>query len=194
MFKQKTYHETDLIEGCVKQDRLCQQKLYALYHKKFYAICLRYTKEIEEAEDMLQEGFVKIFFNIKQFTGSGSFEGWMKRIIINTAIEFYRKKVIMYPVTDFEPEEGTSPEGEVQIELQANDLLKMIHELPTGYRTVFNLYAIEGYSHKEIAEMLGISEGTSKSQLARARVILQQQVNDLNKNETKSVRSSNQID
>lgn len=183
-----------MIEGCVKQDRLCQQKLYELYHKKFYAICLRYTKEIEEAEDMLQEGFVKIFFNIKQFTGSGSFEGWMKRIIINTAIEFYRKKVIMYPVTDFEPEEGTSPEGEVQIELQANDLLKMIQELPTGYRTVFNLYAIEGYSHKEIAEMLGISEGTSKSQLARARVILQQQVNDLNKNETKSVRSSNQID
>lgn len=158
-----------------------------MYKRKFYAICMRYTHEIAEAEDILQDGFVKIFKNIENYAGAGSFEGWMKRIVVNTAIEYFRKRTNLYSISDYEHADAMSYDEHTMENIAAQDILKLIQELPMGYRTVFNLYAIEGFSHKEIGDMLEISEGTSKSQLARARAILQQKVNELFKNEKKNI-------
>lgn len=158
-----------------------------MYKRRFYAICMRYTHDMAEAEDILQDGFVRIFKNIDSFTRAGSFEGWMKRIIVNTAIEYFRKRTNLYSITEFEYAESVSYDEQTIENIAAGDILKLIQELPIGYRTVFNLYAIEGFSHKEIGDMLEISEGTSKSQLARARGILQQKVNDLFNNEKKNI-------
>lgn len=158
-----------------------------MYKRKFYAICMRYTHDMAEAEDILQDGFVKIFKSMDSFTRAGSFEGWMKRIIVNTAIEYFRKRTNLYSITEFEHAESVSYDEQTIENIAAGDILKLIKELPIGYRTVFNLYAIEGFSHKEIGDMLEISEGTSKSQLARARGILQQKVNDLFNNEKKNI-------
>jgi RNA polymerase sigma factor (sigma-70 family) len=158
-----------------------------MYKRRFYAICMRYTHDMAEAEDILQDGFVKIFKSIDRFTRAGSFEGWMKRIIVNTAIEYFRKRTNLYSITEFEYAESVSYNEQTIENIAAGDILKLIQELPIGYRTVFNLYAIEGFSHKEIGDMLEISEGTSKSQLARARGILQQKVNDLFDNEKKNI-------
>jgi len=141
-------------------------------------LSLQYSGDTDEARDILQEGFIKIFENLEKFNHEGSFEGWMRRIIVNTALEKYRNRYYLTRVDDIEAGEEpvTDPGTEDFAGLEAYDLLKMIMELPPKYRMVFNLYAIEGYSHKEIGEMLRISEGTSKSNLSRARDILQRKV------------------
>lgn len=139
-------------------------------------VCARYAKDNFEAEDMLQVGFVKVFEKITDYKGDGSFEGWVRRIMVNTSIEFYRKNARMFPMVDI----NHAPESPVQenqmARMNMNDLLSVIRKLSPGYRLIFNMYAIEGFSHKEIAKELGISEGTSKSQLARARAILQENI------------------
>lgn len=163
-------------QGCKKQDRKAQAELYELFSRKMFVICQRYAQTTLEAEDILQNGFVKIFTKHHLYDEKGSLEGWIKRIMVNTAIEHYRKNKTL----TFETLEGTH-ENYTHSELPSThvsykDLLNLIRELPAGYRAVFNLYAIEGYSHKEIAEMLGISESGSKSQLSRARQLLQQKL------------------
>jgi RNA polymerase sigma-70 factor (ECF subfamily) len=168
--------ESDLIAGCLEGNRRMQEELYKRFSPRMYAVSLRYAGNAEEAEDILQEAFVKVFKKLDSFRAEGSFEGWVRRIFVNTAIEHFRRKRYMMPVT--EKEENTI-EGKylsVLDDLAARDIMLLVQELSPGYRTVFNLYVVEGYTHKEIADMLGISEGTSKSQLSRAKVILQEMV------------------
>ena len=169
----------DIIKGCVSGKRQYQAILYKQYAKKMFGISLLYTKNHTEAEDVVQEGFVKIFLNIKQFDNRGSFEGWMRKIMINTALEKYRKQRRLYAVNDIEPYINDISYDDVISDLSAADLLKLVHELSPQYRIVFTLYAIEGFSHKEIAKELGITESTSKSNLSRARIILKEKVEKL---------------
>jgi len=169
-------NESDLIQGCIAGNRRMQEQLYQRFSSRMYAVCLRYAGNAEEAEDILQEGFIKIFKKLDSFRSEGSFEGWIRRIFVNTAIEHFRRKRYLQPVT--EKEENTI-EGKylsVLDELAEQDILSLVQDLSPGYRTVFNMYVVEGYTHKEIADLLGISEGTSKSQLSRAKVILQELV------------------
>lgn len=166
----------ELIESCKNNNREAQYKLYQLLSGKMFAVCLRYAKHREAAEDLLQEGFVKVFTNIDKFRGEGSFEGWVRRIIVNTAVEHYRKSTKMYPMVNVDDVNKDIPWTDTGDELELEDLMNMINKLSHGYKTIFNLYVVEGYSHKEIGEMLEISEGTSKSQLARARYLLMEMV------------------
>ena len=178
--------DDELITGCRAGKRDLQKALYMRFSAKMLGVCLRYTKNREEAEDVLQDGFVKVFHHLSQYTGTGSFEGWIRRIMVNSALEHIRKKKIVYSHTDVQNlEDDCLLDAEVMSKMAVQDLLALIRELSPGYQIVFNLYAIEGYPHKEIAEMLDISEGTSKSQLARARKILQEK---LNKNVVSKVR------
>lgn len=173
-------NELQLIAGVKEGKREAQKMLYEQYARKMYSICLRYTSDPDYAQDLLQDGFVKVFTHINTFQEKGSFEGWLKRIFINLALENLRKnKSIIQAsddiqnipdVVDSETEDGQG------YQISETELLRMIQDLPRGYSTVFNLYAIEDYSHKEIAEMLDISEGTSRSQYVRARQILQDKV------------------
>ena len=167
-----------IIKGCLSGSRRDQELLYRRHSSKLYAVCLQYSGNDEEAKDILQEGFMKVFENLHHYKHEGSFEGWLRKIVVNTALEKYRKRNHLYRVDDIDmiDEPEAMPDTEDYSGLQAVDLLYMIRELPPKYRMVFNLYAIEGYSHKEIAEMLNISEGTSKSNLSRARAILQKKV------------------
>ena len=153
-----------------------QALLYHRYAPKMYGVCLRYASCADEANDMLQEGFIKIFSRINSYRGDGPLEAWMRRIITNTAIEHLRKKTYMQPIT--ETEEDTIEDNDLSVldTLSQKDIINLIQTLPTGYRTVFNLKELEGHTHKEIAKLLDISEGTSKSQFSRARMILQEKV------------------
>lgn len=169
--------ESDLIKGCLEGDRRAQEYLYQRFSPKMYGVCLRYAGKAEDAQDILQDGFVKIFKNLHMYRGDGSFEGWIRRIFVNTAIEHYRRQVNLYPVTENHENLLETKEISAFDSLSVKDLMKIIQQLSPGYRTVFNLYVVEGYSHKEIAEMIGISEGTSKSQLARAKGVLQNIIN-----------------
>jgi RNA polymerase sigma factor (sigma-70 family) len=170
-----------LIAGCLQNKREEQYKLYQLMSRKMFAVCLRYAKDRESAEDILQEGFVKVFNSLEKFRGDGSFEGWVRRIMVNTAVEYYRKNVKMYPIISIEERVVETEFDTIGDDLEVADIYKMIENLSPGYKTVFNLYIVEGYSHKEIAEMLKISEGTSKSQLARARYLLMEMVEKNNR-------------
>jgi RNA polymerase sigma-70 factor (ECF subfamily) len=162
---------------------MAQKKLYDLFSPGMYGVCLMYSRDSEEAKDILQEGFIKIFQKLKQYSGKGSFEGWMRRIFINSALERYRvKQSVLMVDKDMEVLAGEVDEN-ITGQLSANDLLSMIRELSPQYKVVFNLYAIEGYSHKEISKKLNISEGTSKSNLSRARSILQDKLMKLQKRE-----------
>jgi len=164
--------EQELIDGCRRGDRSFQHALYERYCRKMLVVCLRYSKTTAEAEDILQEGFVKVFHALKDFRQESKLETWITRIMVNTALNSQRKKLYLYPMVDVE--EMDLPEDEVSISgIHFSQLLEMIQSLPQGCQVVFNLFAIEGYNHKEIGEMLGISEGTSKSQYARARSLLQ---------------------
>jgi RNA polymerase sigma factor (sigma-70 family) len=164
--------EQELIEGCRSGDRSSQRALYERYSRKMLVVCLRYSKTTAEAEDILQEGFVKVFHALKDFRQESKLETWITRIMVNTALNSQRKKLYLYPMVDVQ--EIDLPEDEVSISgIHFSQLLEMIQSLPQGCQVVFNLFAIEGYNHKEIGEMLGISEGTSKSQYARARSLLQ---------------------
>jgi len=168
----------NIISGCLNGNRRDQELLYRRHSAKLYAVCLQYSGNDEEARDILQEGFIKIFANLIHYKFEGSFEGWMRKIMVNTALERYRSKYNLYRVDDIEAlqEFDAEPDTEDYAGLEASDLLEIIRELPPKYRMVFNLYAIEGYSHKEISKMVNISEGTSKSNLSRARIILQRRV------------------
>jgi RNA polymerase sigma factor (sigma-70 family) len=177
--------EQELIERCVRREPAAQKRLYDTFSAKMYALCCRYVKNSMEAEDVLVTAFTKILEKIGQYKGDGSFEGWIRRIVVNESLTFLRKNRLMYLETDLEAANYEPDYQTISNHLEAEDLLNMIQELPAGYRIVFNLYAIDGYSHKEIAEQLGISENTSKSQLSRARTFLQKILaqHDLNINQ-----------
>jgi len=171
-----------LIQGCKEQDRDAQEKLYHKFAPKFFTLCLKYSSNYEQAKDTLQEGFIRIFQNISQYKGKGTFEGWMTRIIINTALKEYQNKSVFLSITDDFMEE---PEVEVdEDELTVEYLIQLVQELPERYRLVFNLYVMEGYAHKEIAKMLNITEGTSKSNLSRARQKLKERLENVNKDKS----------
>lgn len=156
-----------------------QEELYKRFSPKMYAVCLRYATDAEEARDLLQEGFIKIFKNLGKFRQEGSFEGWVRRVFVNTAIENYRRRVNLNSITERDEVKIEDGSWNALENLAEKDIVQLVQELSPGYRTVFNMYVIEGYSHKEIADLLGITEGTSKSQLARAKGILQRKVNEL---------------
>lgn len=166
----------ELIKGCKAGKIKDQERLYNLFSEELFGVCLYYTKDYTEAEDILHDGFIKIFQHISSFRYKGSFEGWMRKIIINTALEKFRKEKHLHLIRDID-ERIEDPVAEDIINTITNkELVSLIQKLSPRYRLVFNLYVIEGYSHKEISKKLGISEGTSKSNLARARVILQKNV------------------
>jgi RNA polymerase sigma factor (sigma-70 family) len=162
-----------LIHGCKNNDTKAQEQLYRLFSSKLFAICLKYSRNYAEAEDNLQDGFLIIFDKIHQYNFKGSFEGWIKRIMINNVLQQYRKVTFLELTTENISEE---PEVEIDDSVSLEFLMKIIQELPDRYRLVFNLYVIDGYSHGDIAEMLEISTGTSKSNLSRARMILKEKI------------------
>jgi RNA polymerase sigma factor (sigma-70 family) len=170
------HNEADLIEGCIRGDRKMQYELYERFAPKMFGVCLRYASNNEEAEDILQEGFIKVFKKMGSYRSEGSFEGWIRRIFVNTAIEHFRRKTHLQPITEKEENTVEGKYLSVLDSLAEKDIVQLVQQLSPGYRTVFNMYVIEGYSHKQIAEQLGISEGTSKSQLSRAKQILQELV------------------
>ena len=168
--------EKELIRGCIREDKSCQKALFLQYAGKMLTICRRYARHQAEAEDMLQDSFVKIFANLNQFNFQGSFEGWIRRIVVNNALKNIKKSSFKNEQIGVEtlPEKSTEPI--VFAQLNEEVLLNLIKELPEGYRFVFNLYAIEGFSHQEIAEQLGIEASTSRSQLVKARKLLQNKI------------------
>lgn len=166
-----------IIRGCQKGDSKSQRELYLYFKDKMFGICLRYAGNYDDAEDIVQDGFIKIFQKINQFRFEGAFEGWVRRIMVNTALEKYRMHCQIININDNLKEVDESSMFETNSDITVKELMKFVQELSPKYRLVFNLYAIEGYSHKEISEMLDISEGTSKSNLSRARAILQERVN-----------------
>ncbi|TDG35451.1 RNA polymerase sigma factor [Pedobacter changchengzhani] len=175
------YTLDDLMTGCKAGDRKMQELLYKQTAPKMLAICMRYAKDRMEAEDVLQMGYIKIFQKIEDFRGDGSFEGWMRRIMVHTAIESYRKNSRALKIVEIDAgyEQIPADSGnylEAFSTLGMKDLMKIIQKLADGYRIVFNMYVIEGYTHKEIATELGIAENTSKTQLFRARAILKQEI------------------
>ena len=172
----KSITEDKLIDGCVKGKSWAQKGLYEKFSPLMLSVCMRYLKDRDDAEDVLVQGFMKVFQNVAKFRREGSFEGWIRRIMVNESLGFIRKNRSMYLETEIEKAENDPDYSFLDNQLEADDLMKMIHQLPVGYRTVFNLYAIEGYSHAEIAEQLGINVNTSKSQLSRARTYLQKQL------------------
>jgi RNA polymerase sigma factor (sigma-70 family) len=168
--------EKELIEGCAEGNRAAQKALYERYCRKMMVICQRYAKSTLEAEDILQEGFIKVFGNIKSFRADALLSTWMTRIMINTALNAQRQKLYLLPMVDVN-DVVMSERAEVSLAaFHLSDLTAMVQSLPDGCRIVFNLYAIEGYSHKEIGEMVGISEGTSKSQYSRAKDLLRNKI------------------
>jgi RNA polymerase sigma factor (sigma-70 family) len=164
--------ESQLIEKCLNGERKSQKMLYDMYSPKMYSICMRYCKNQMDAEDVLQEGFVKLFNNLNRFRAEGSFDGWVRRIFVNTAIEHIRRKSLSTTVGEGLENSVIDGNKNGLDNLYEKDIINSSMTLSAGYRTVFNLYAIEGYSHKEIAVQLGITESTSKSQFSRAKAIL----------------------
>lgn len=172
--------ELTLIQNCVKGDPVAQRKLFEKFAPKMMTVCLRYLKDVQEAEDVLQDGFIKIFQKIDAYQFTGSFEGWMRKIIVNTALDQIRRNRKMGFSEEFDTIEYKMESSDHIFEdLVAQDLMKLIANLPDGYKVVFNMFAIEGYSHKEIGELLGISENTSKSQFSRARAYLRNKLETL---------------
>lgn len=170
----KSVTEELLVEGCQKNNPQAQRDVYDRFSGKMYAICVRYIGDNEVAKDILIQGFLKVFSKINQFRKDGSFEGWVRRIMVNESLTYLRKNKFMHLEVDISTADRTPDLHYVENNMEAEDLMELINMLPPGYKTVFNMYAIEGYSHKEIAKMLGISENTSKSQLSRARKHLQE--------------------
>jgi RNA polymerase sigma factor (sigma-70 family) len=170
--------ESDLIKGCIAGNRNMQEALYNRFSPKMYSVCLRYSNTSDDARDLLQEGFIKIFKNLEKYRGDGSFEGWVRRIFVNTSIEHFRRATTTQSVTETHENTFEDKEWSAFDNLAQKDIFNMIKDLSPGYKQVFNMYVIEGYSHKEIGDIMGISEGTSKSQLARAKMILQKMVKE----------------
>lgn len=173
--------ELEIIKGCIKQQASCQCMLYEQYAGKLMAVCLRYAKDPMEAEDMLQDAFVRIFNYINQFKFEGSFEGWMRRITVNVALKYIQKKKLVFSEVNDQKESSAQIPPTAYSQLGEEVLMQLIQQLPTGYRIVFNLNVIEGYSHEEIATLLNIKASTSRSQLVKARKILQEQILQLQK-------------
>ncbi len=171
--------QTDkLIQGCIKGHRFAQSRLYELFAPKMLTVCLRYSKNKQEAEEILQEGFMKVFTFLHQFNFEGSFEGWIRKIMVNCALQKYRTNARLYAVADIETNElEIADRDSIIAQIGIKELLNMVQSLPPGYRLVFNLFVFEGMKHREIAIQLGISEGTSKSNLSDARALLQKAVN-----------------
>lgn len=161
------------IEACINQDPQAQRYLYETYAPQMYGVCLRYAQDEAEAQDMLQDGFVKVFQNLNRYQDRGSLEGWIRRIMVNTAIDHLRRRKKNQQDVELNETIVDSEVSDAVDQLEAEFLMELVQSLPDGYRAVFNLYAIEGYSHQEIAQQLGISEGTSRSQYTRARRQLQ---------------------
>lgn len=175
-----------LVKDCIKQKPAAQEQLYRHFAPLMLGVCYRYTKSVHDAEDVLQEGFIKVFTHIADYSATGELGAWIRRIMVNTALNYlkknkkYRAEMVfteapLHPVTDLDP----------QVELDAKELAELIRQLPTGFQTIFNLYAIEGYTHVEIGQMLGISEGTSKSQYARARYLLMEWIENISSSSKK---------
>ena len=173
--------EHELIKGCVNDNPSCQRMLFDQYAGKFMSVCLRYAKDNMEAEDMLQEGFVRIFKHMNQFKFEGSFEGWMRRIVVNVALKQLQKKRLHISEIKDDINNDHQLPSYAYSSMGTDELLKLISQLPDGYRMVFNLNVIEGYTHEEIAGMLGIQASTSRSQLVKARKMLQSQILQLEK-------------
>ena len=182
LFKDKKHlnsRETEWIEGAKRGDRRSQKAIYDLLSAKMFAVCLRYMGDREAAEDILQDGFVTLFSKLDSYSGEGSFEGWARKIFVNTALMSLRKKDVLRNTDDVDAAWNITSDDPSAIQrIGYKDLLKMIAALPPGFRTVFNMYVIEGYSHKEIAESMDISETTSRSQLQRARAWLQAKIKE----------------
>jgi RNA polymerase sigma-70 factor (ECF subfamily) len=172
----KSSTTVSLISGCRKGHRQAQREVYEKLSPKMLGLCRRYIKDSNEAESVMITGFLKVFDKIDQFSGEGSFEGWVRRIMVNESLLYLRKNKGMYIEVDIEYADLEPNYDLASANLQTEDLLKLVNSLPVGYRTVFNMFAIEGYSHQEIANKLQISENTSKSQLSRARKMLQKQI------------------
>jgi RNA polymerase sigma factor (sigma-70 family) len=171
--------EALLIGACLREERWAQKQLYETYYGRLLTVCLRYSNNSEDARDILNEGFVKVFRFLDRYKVGTSLDGWMRRIMINTSIDFYRKEM-RHRSDDLEAAEyKISEDTDIASNYAAQEILKAIQLLPPAYRAVFNLYAIEGYSHKEVAEALGITESTSRSNLVKARVKLKEMLNNL---------------
>ena len=181
--------QNELINGCLRRDNSAQRLLYETYSPRMYGLCCRYVKDSMDAEDVLVGAFTKIFEKIHQFKNEGSFEGWIRKIVVNEALTYLRRHRSMYLEIDLEQADYEPDYQSLGDHLEAEDLLSIIQALPTGYRIVFNLYAIDGYSHKEIADQLGISENTSKSQLSRARAYLQKVLAEQESKKKKKISS-----
>ena len=188
--------EKDIVEGCIQGKSSAQRKLFDAYSRLLLGVCNRYAANTEEAEDIMQEGFVKIFLNIKEFKGEGSLVAWMRRIMINTAITHYHKmrKHRYHDDLDEVRESKFEDQDWSEAEFTREELYNVIHRMPEGYRMVFNLYAVEGYKHREIAEILNIDENTSKSQYSRARRWLQERLIRLRKSESSPGKVTGQTD
>ncbi|MCR9290928.1 sigma-70 family RNA polymerase sigma factor [Saprospiraceae bacterium] len=176
--------EIELIQACKNKNPRAQKLLWEKYSPNMFGVCKRYVKNLEDAEDVLVEGFFKVMTKIDMYSGNGSFEGWIRRIVVNEALMFLRKKHNFNRTVEINDNLDHKTTVTIEDELQAQDILNLLSKLPTGYRTVFNLYVIEGYKHREIAEELGISINTSKSQLILAKkrlgiLVNKQEVNDL---------------
>ncbi|MBN8678512.1 MAG: RNA polymerase sigma factor [Chitinophagales bacterium] len=173
--------EHELIRGCLRGSAQCQRDLYERFAGKMYAVCLRYARTREDAADILQEGFLKVFTKLDQFQFQGSFEGWIRRVMVNTALRAYQKQRYDYEQTGFERMPDMPVDPDAVSMLSEAELMNLVRKLPDGYRAVFNLVAIEGYSHAEAADMLGIQESTSRSQLTKARRHLEEEVSRIQK-------------
>jgi len=175
----KTYDENSIILKCIKKDPKAQRLLYEKYAPKMLGVCRRYLTGLEEAEEALSNGFIKVFTNLENFGNKGSFEGWIRKIMVRECLMYLRSKKNFVTYTDTMERHDVGLEFHTDLELDTDELLLLIDELPVGYKSVFNLYAIEGYKHHEIATMLQISESTSKTQLLRARKLLQQRIMEM---------------
>ena len=166
--------EFTLIQNCLQNKKDAIDTMYQQFAPKMFALCIRYAKDRSEAEDILQEGFIKVFNSLQKYSGNGSFEGWLRKIFVNTALNWIRSnKMYFEDITNIEYSTDSVFNNKIIEEISTNEILELINELPKGYKLIFNLYVIEGYKHKEIAEKLNISESTSKSQLLKARKALQ---------------------
>jgi len=174
------YSEEELIDRCLQNNSRAQESFYRRFAPKMYGVCLRFAKNQMEADDILQEGFIKVYLNLKAFRNEGSLEGWIRRTIVNTAINYYKKNAKYLKDIEIEKAEIMHNINEGALDkISVKELLSLIRELPSGYRMVFNLNVMEGYTHKEISQLLDISENTSKSQLSRARQTLQRKLKEI---------------
>lgn len=172
--------EEDIVKGCIKQDAKAQRALYEKYSSRMFAVCIRYSRDREDAKDLLQEGFVTLFSKIETYSGIGSLEGWMRRIFVNTALMKLRKSDVLKDAADINDAARHFDAGQdILAGISESEIIRLISQMPEGFKIVFNMSVIEGYSHKEIADTLGITEGTSRSQLSRGRVWLQDKLNNM---------------